>query len=373
MSKIIYAVSGEGRGHAMRARTLIEELKSDHRIVVYAPHLAHDILSPAYRTDRAVAVRRIPGLRFHYAKARRLDFLGTGWRSLGYLSRLSAAVGRMVRDLEEEQPDLAITDFEPILPRAARRLGIPFISLDHQHFLTAYDLRSLPLRLRCYAAAMALVVRAYYRGQAATVVSSFYFPPLRRRVRGVTQIGVLLRPEILDARPQTGGHLLAYLRRFESRRVLAALADCGREVRIYGLGEAPDRGPLRFRPIDVEGFADDLASCRGLVTTAGNQLIGEAQYLGKPVLAMPERGNPEQEINAHFLRQSGTGMAVEMDAFTADHVRALLADAERLVARIDRRRLCGNSVALAQVQRYLPAATPEPSAPPPKLSIPIPA
>lgn len=356
MGKIFYAVSGEGRGHAMRARTLVEELKSEHRIFLYAPHHAHDILAPVYRDGAAVELRRLPGLRFHYSTARRLDYLRTGWGSLGYLARLADAVRRMTSDLSEEQPDLAVTDFEPILPRAARRAGVPFLSLDHQHFLTTYDLGSLPPRLRFYAALMAVIVRAYYRGQLATVVSSFYFPPLKRRARNVTQIGVLLRPEILKARPETGGHLLAYLRRFDGRRVLAALEGCGCEVRVYGLGCRPDQGRLRFLGIDVEGFAADLASCRGLVTTAGNQLIGEAQYLGKPVLAMPEEGNLEQEINAHFLSRSRTGMVVAMEAVTAEHVRALLDDAEHLVARIDRRRLCGNPAALAALRRHLPGA-----------------
>ena len=368
MGKIFYAVSGEGRGHAMRARTLIEELKSDHQVVLYAPHHAFEILGPVYRDDPAVELRRIPGLRFRYTSGRRLDYLGTGWGSLGYLTGLAGSVRRVARDIEAEQPDLAITDFEPILPRAARRVGVPFLSLDHQHFLTTYDLSSLSFRLRCGAGLMAAVVRAYYHGQAATVVSSFYFPPLRRRADRVIQIGVLLRPEILNARPESGRHLLAYLRRHESRRMLAALGASGCEVRVYGLGERPVQGRLRFKAIDVEGFAADLASCRGLVTTAGNQLIGEAQYLGKPVLAMPEKGNLEQEINAHFLSRSGTGLAVAMGAVTAEHVRALLANAEHLVARIDRRRLCGNPSALAVLRRHLPS---KPAAGP--LPIPIPA
>ena len=32
------------------------------------------------------------------------------------------------------KPDLVITDFEPLLPRAARLEGVPYISIDHQHF-----------------------------------------------------------------------------------------------------------------------------------------------------------------------------------------------------------------------------------------------
>jgi uncharacterized protein (TIGR00661 family) len=360
MAKIFYAVSGEGRGHATRARTLIESLKADHRIVLYAPHHAHDVLDPVYRDDPEVTVRRIPGLTFHYSAhdsaARRLDYFQTGGHGLAYLARLPRRVRELERELRRERPDLVVTDFEPLLPRAARRVGVPFVSLDHQHFLTTYDLSSLPLGLRLHAELMSWLVRLFYRGQAATVVSSFYFPPLRRGVRNVRQIGVLLRPEILGAEPEEGPHLLAYLRRFESPRVIEALRGCGCPVRVYGLGERPDAGRLRFCAVDVERFAADLARCRGLVTTAGNQLIGEALYLGKPVLAVPERGNREQEVNAHFLRRSGAGMVTDMDRLTAADVRALLDGADRLVSRIDRRRLCGNPAALEVIRGHLPEA-----------------
>jgi uncharacterized protein (TIGR00661 family) len=358
MGKIFYAVSGEGRGHAARARAAIEDLRDEHEIVLYAPGHAFELLAPVYENS-AVEVRRLPGLRFHYTASHRLAYLKTAASNLGYVRDLPRLIRRLMRDIEAAQPDLAITDFEPSLPRAARRCGLPFLSLDHQHFLVTYDLSSLPFDLRCYAGMMALAVRACHQGQAHSIVSSFYFPPLRPRVRAVTQIGVLMRPEIRRARPETGRHLVAYLRRFQEPGVYRALAGCGEEVRIYGLGARPAAGRLRFHEVDVHRFTEDLARCRALVTTAGNQLVGEALYLGKPVLAMPESGNREQAVNAHFLRRSGTGLVSSMDAVTAGHVRALLDGADRLTARIDRRRLCGNPAALEIIRRHLaPAARP---------------
>ena len=355
MGKIFYAVSGEGRGHATRACSLIEDLERHHEIVLYAPDHAYEILAPRYR-DSAVQVRKIPGLRFYYSPDRRLNSWQTGWGNVGYVRALPRLLRRLEREIEADRPDLVLTDFEPSLPRAARRLGVPFVSLDHQHFLVTYDLSSLPFRLRCYAAFMAAVVRGYFQGQAHSIVSSFYFPPLRPGLANVTQIGVLLRREILRARPESGAHLVAYLRRRPRSQVLEALAGCGCEVRVYGLGRRLRWRNLRFRPIDVSRFAEDVASSRALVTTAGNQLVGEALYLGKPVLALPEEGNREQEINAHFLRRSGAGEAVGIHALSAGAVRRFLDDAENLRPRIDRRRLCGNSAALEVVNRHLSRA-----------------
>jgi uncharacterized protein (TIGR00661 family) len=358
MGKIFYAVSGEGRGHAARARAAIEDLRAEHEVVLYAPGHAFELLAPVYQNS-AVEVRPLPGLRFQYTASRRLGYFKTACGNLGYLRALQRLFRTLVRDIEAAQPDLAITDFEPSLPRAARRCGLPFLSLDHQHFLVTYDLRSLPFGLRCHAGLMAQAVRACHRGQVHSIVSSFYFPPLRPGVDAVTQIGVLMRPEIRHARPESGRHLVAYLRRFQEPRVYRALAECGEEVRVYGLGARSDVGRLRFREVDVRRFAEDLATCRALVTTAGNQLVGEALYLGKPVLAMPESGNREQAVNAHFLRRSGTGLVSTMDAVTPGHVRALLDGSHRLTAGIDRRRLCGNPAALAIIRRHLaPAARP---------------
>jgi hypothetical protein len=47
-------------------------------------------------------------------------------------------------------------------------------------------------------------------------------------------------------------------------------------------------------------FLEDLAGCRAVISTAGNQLIGVALYLCKPVCVMPEACVEcvEQRLNA---------------------------------------------------------------------------
>ena len=357
MGTIFYSVSGEGRGHATRVKAVVDALCGKHRVVIYAPDMAFDFLSQAYQTAD-VQVRRIPGLSFYYTARRRLNPFKTAWQNAVSAVGFPGVIQRLQRDIEAERPDVAITDFEPLLPRAARWCGLPFISLNHQHFLLTYDLGSLPRYLRMLAALMSGVVGAYYRDQAQTIVSSFYFPPLRPECRNVAQIGVLLRPEILAATPEQGEHLIAYLRRSVPMNVYDALAECGCETHIYGLGARPARGSLRFLEVDAYRFVDDLATSRALISTAGNQLVGEALYLGKPVLAMPERGNYEQHINAHFLEQCGGGMACSMDKFSGAMARRFLRTFREPLASVNRARLSGNSAALEIIGRYLPPSRP---------------
>ncbi len=360
MAKIFFSICGEGRGHATRARAVVEQLRSSHEIVLYSSRDAFAFLAPIY-AGTEVQLRRISGLRFRYTPDRRLNFHRTGWSAWHYLGRLPTLVRILESAIERDRPDLIITDFEPAMPRAAVARGVPFVSLDHQHFLTHYDMGSLPRHLRFHAAYMSWIVRAYYSGQAETIVSSFFFPPVRPGRAGVTQAGVLLRPEILAASREEKGHLVVYLRKFAGNGVLAALRDCGREVRVYGLGPLPAQGNLRFQAVQERRFLEDLASADALVSTAGNQLVGEALYLGKPALVMPEARNFEQYINAHFLKESAAGDSVELERMDAAALARFLSRLDHYRGHIHADRMNGLPAALAALRKHLPAAAAPPA------------
>ncbi|MBI1380599.1 MAG: teichoic acid biosynthesis protein [Planctomycetaceae bacterium] len=357
MAHIFYSCAGEGRGHATRVRAIVDSLSARHRVTVLAPRDAFELLSPAYLGTK-VRVLRIPGLFFHYDRRGRVHYLRTGLAAAKYLLGLPSLVGDLANLLTRERADLVLTDFDPALPRAADRVGVPYVSVDHQSFLRVSDLSSLPLGLRLHARFMELVVRLYYDRPVHRVSSSFYRPPLRPGMRDTTQVGVMLRPKLLATAPTAGNHLVAYFRRALPEGVLDALEELGLEVRLYGLGRAPDRGPIRYLEVSETGFLEDLASARALITTAGNQLVGEAHYLGKAVLAIPEPGNQEQRINGHFLEQGGGGEALEAEQVTVASLRAFLARCPEHEARIDRGFVAGNARALEAIERALGAPTP---------------
>lgn len=321
MSKIFYSMAGEGRGHAVRVMTLVEHLKHRHQIVLFASGDAYDFLVKPYGESQSPNVRlhRVSGLNFRYTGGKLDLFKSTaaamkfGWRELPKL------VSSMRKQIEAEQPDLAISDFEPSLPRAARLAGLPWMSIDHQHVLLAYDLSSLPLLLRRYAWWMSWAVRWYYGwGPYTPVASSFYTPRLKRGFEHVLQIGPMLRPDIVATAPTTNPFLLSYLRSNTPPAVIQILTECGWSVRVYGLGERQTIGQVTFHAIDEHRFVSDLSSCTALVSAAGNQLLGEALYYGKPVFAIPEEMHHEQQINAHFLRQMGAGDWMTAETFAAD-------------------------------------------------------
>ncbi|QQS07204.1 MAG: teichoic acid biosynthesis protein [Fibrobacterota bacterium] len=353
MATIFYSMSGEGRGHATRVKAIVEDLRERHRVVLFAPEQAFELLAPVFSgTD--VGIHRLEGLNFRYRQDGRVDYPRSLVGSLVDLPRIFAQVESLRPKFLLERPDLVITDFDPVLPRAAETMGVPYASIDHQHFLTAFPLTELPAKLRWRAKAMAPFVHAFHRRQIMTIVSSFFAPlPGSRIAADVRAVGVLLGRDILSQVPRDEGFLLAYFRRAPSAKVLDALAASGREVRIYGAGRTGRAGNLEFMSVGRDGFVKDLAGCHALVATAGNQLVGEAFHLGKPVLALPESGNWEQEINGFQLERTGGGMSVPMQRLDAGRMGRFLELVDGFRLRIEGRESAGNPQVAQELEELI--------------------
>jgi uncharacterized protein (TIGR00661 family) len=256
--------------------------------------------------------------------------------------------------MENTPPDLIISDFEPVLPRVGRRLDIPFLSLDHQHFLLACDVNELPARLRGHTLWMGAFVKMFCaEGPSETLISSFFPYRMRPRYAFAKQVGVMMRKRILDARPEDRGHIVAYVRRPETIDVVPHLHGLGYPVRLYGLGRQPRFGGIEFREIHPDRFLEDLATATALITTAGNQLVGEALYLGKPVFAVPEPQNREQEIHAHFVQTMAVGASASPLSFSKNHLASFIEKVPFYRARINRQRMCGNQIAVRIIEDHL--------------------
>ena len=65
---------------------------------------------------------------------------------------------------------------------------------------------------------------------------------------------------------------------------------------------------LSFHSLNDEKFLDLMASCSGLVCTAGFESVCEAIYLGKPVILVPMKGHFEQYCNARDAERIGAGI-----------------------------------------------------------------
>ena len=167
------------------------------------------------------------------------------------------------------------------------------------------------------------------------VVASFFRPvALKERT---TLVPPILRPEILQAQPRRGDHLLVYQTTENHEALVAALRGSGIECRIYGLRRELDHDEvdanLVFRPFSEAGFIDDLASARAVVAGGGFTVMGEAVYLKKPMLCVPLRNQFEQVLNARYLRHEGYGDWTE-EIGDATQVRGFVDELPRFEARL---------------------------------------
>lgn len=311
MAHIVYALCGHGRGHSSRAHAVAATLAGrGHRVTFAADAPAADRLEAG-----GVAVRRVPGLR-QVLHGNRVRLLATARANLDLTWRSPEIIADAARWLADAGADLVVTDHEPFFARAAPRAGLPVVALSHQLILTetrpAVPLRHLPSAL---GTALGIGVLAPRR-PAAAVVPSFFFPPLRRGSTA-TLVPPILRDDVLALRPSCGDRVLVYVNEGAGMEgLLAALA--GVPADVYGLGEGLAPPGVRRKAPSRAGFLADLAAARAVVATAGFTLLSEALHLGKPVLALPNRGFFEQAVNAHALVALGRGEAVERAVRRAD-------------------------------------------------------
>ncbi len=356
METIAISLCGEGRGHATRICSLIERLERIYEIRVYSYDDGYKFLKDKFSDGHpTVTVSRIPGITFQYSGGR-LDVIRTIKTGLEYqASEVGNLVDQLINELETHNVSLAITDFEPGLPRAAARYRIPLISVDHQHFLLAYELDAMPQILKWHAWFIGNAVWMYVSESSETIVSAFFKPKLRSGWEHVVQVGPLLRREITSKVPRDDGYVLSYLRRHTPFSMIEILADCGLPVKVYGLGERESLGQLSFQPIDEYQFVEDLANCRAVISAAGNQLIGEALHLGKPMFVLPERAHGEQSMNSFFLREMTCGDFEYLENVTLDQVKSFLGNLDRYRASLGKvvGQMDGTETVLEIVQRWM--------------------
>lgn len=345
--RIAYGVFGYGRGHATRAAAVLPHLMRRHEIRLFAGGDAYEQLSPGYR------VERIPTLSYAYDGDGKVSSWLTGQRNAWSVSDLllGGPQFRAVRDaVADFDPDVIISDAEPWLHRVARHLGVPRIGFDHYGVLV-YCRPPIALADRLRSRRDVLTYRFLMGRPERIIVSSFYDAP--PRWPSVRVIGPLLRPEVLRANATRGEHLLVYFNKGQHQltpHIERALREAGCPAIIYGTPQRGRDGNLDFRPLSNVPFVEDLARCRAVISTAGNQLVGEALHLGKPLLVMPEH-SVEQRLNAAEVERLGIGRQVAQAEFNADVLRSFLAAEATYGARIRRTARDGCQEAVAAIEQ----------------------
>lgn len=277
--KILYGVQGTGNGHLTRARLMAEEFKRrgievDWVFSGRAPSRYFDMeIFGDYRTYEGLTFAVEKG-RVNYLKSFMHSRLGQLWRD--------------IKSLKVDQYDLIINDFEPISAWAARLAGKEVVGISHQ---CAFGHR-VPRKN------MGIGVRSFMR----------WFAPV------TTPVGLhwdhfnqAILPPMVDLKVRNSnlqkGRILVYLPFANDTSVIDLLqAAPDHQFDVYlGSQVVLEAGNVRCHPFSRSKFQEHLASCEGVICSAGFELPSEALHLGKKLLAIPIKGQAEQESNAQAL------------------------------------------------------------------------
>ncbi|UTA48473.1 glycosyltransferase [Simiduia sp. 21SJ11W-1] len=277
--KILYGVQATGNGHITRARALVPWLRRlGFEVDVLLSGRPRDQLFGLevfghYRTRKgftfALADGRVRPMHtlFHAD-------LKTFWRD--------------VQDLNVEDYDVILTDFEPVTAWAAKLKGRECIGIGHQyafqHPVPKAGFNYLARTILCWFAPASTALGLHW--------DSFNSPVL---------------PPIIETdqayRAPMVGQYLVYLPFDSHERVMNLLrAFPGVAFTYYAGVDAPyQERHIQVKPYSRAGFKDDLARAEGVVCGAGFELPSEALHLGKKLLVQPLQGQFEQCSNARAL------------------------------------------------------------------------
>lgn len=310
LMRILYGVTGEGMGHAMRSRVVLTHLlEQGHEIEIVSSNRAADYLS-----KRFGSTTKIHG--FHMVLEENRIVRGkTLWSNIvGGSTGVPANISAYFDLIERFEPEVVISDFESWSYLYAKNHRLPIISIDNMQIIN-----------RCTHPDEILegdrtnfhLTKTFVKGKLPFcdhyLITTFFHPEVRKKNTSLHP--PILRPEILQAKPSQGEHLLVYQTTTGNDTLEEVLAATGIECRVYGmrqdLKEDEVCGNVRHRPFSESVFIEDLASARAVIAGSGFTLMGEAVYLRKPMLAVPLVGQFEQIMNARYLQHEGYGLAAE--------------------------------------------------------------
>jgi len=291
MARIVFGVMGDSFGHIYQALAVVHHMPG-HEFLFVGGDRAAVVKTMGYD------VAEVPMPATHY-RDNQVAFGPTLLSALSVMRNRGGVVTRLTEIVKAFDPTLILTSYEYFSPLVARRLGIPCISIDNQHFLTKC-VHAAPNGQWLSQLTFAAPLWVMFSSADRYMVNSF-FPVTPRDPRDTEVFPPLLNPSIRDIVPTEGEHVLVYQTSPTFERLFDVLVSLPHQFIVYGFGERPSRKNLVFRAPSKERFLEDLSGCRYAIANGGHNVISEALYFGKPVLSFPIHLAYEQFFNAFML------------------------------------------------------------------------
>lgn len=299
--KILYGVQGTGNGHIARARVMAKAFSNRSDVTADFVFSGRDP-EKYFDMDIFGDYRTLTGLTFITQNGS-----VSQWQTVK-----QAKIGRFIKDIKSMDLsgyDLVLNDFEPVTAWAARRQGIPAISVSHQ---AAF---SFPVPKLGDSFTDRLIMRFFAPTSIQLGVHWYHFghsimPPFIE--------------DALDVEP-SNAHFLVYLP-FESLSAIKALlqpfTDYKFECFHPDVPEDKEEGHIHWRKTSKPLFQEALKHSAGVIANGGFELSSECLQLGKKLLIKPLKGQYEQSSNMLTLEK--LGLCTSMLSLEKDTVKTWL-------------------------------------------------
>lgn len=301
MARILYGVCGEGLGHAIRSKILINYLKEkNYEIRIVAGGKAYSLLSKEFsyveKIETAKFVFKDNKSRLFYTVLRTLyKTITTGLSS--YFK-----VRRIIKDFK---PDIIITDAEPISHIAARISKIKRLSIDNPHSLLYRKYKvSRGEYFSWFLLIFALKITMF--GADKYIIYDYFDEQIDNPF--VLFIKPLIQKEVLEQNPKYGKYIFVYQSLTDNDFVCNTLKKLDEKFIVYGFNKSNVDKNLAFKQFNQDEIFKDLSDAKAVITNGGFNLISEALYLKKPIYSLPIKYQFEQVLNGKFVEKLGAGV-----------------------------------------------------------------
>lgn len=278
---IAYFVHGRGRGHSTRALSVAKKLRAQgHELHLYAGRDAYPILKPySAQYVESIFPKRSP---LHFFKRTFEDF----------------------KKLKKLKPRFVISDGDAPSILVAWILNIESIAIGHA-LVFPYCIHPISLDRKGLQKESLKVKIA---STLATHKLIVHFCKVKTKISQAQ----VVRPELtIGQNYLNDDYLISYFRDGNGAEVVQMLAKKG--LNIKNFGNPIDCPGVENFDIDNDTFKRVFSKAKGVVSSAGSNVIFESMVNNKPLLALYKTKDFEQSANAKYLSHlnCGIGMAFE--------------------------------------------------------------
>ena len=304
--RILYGIQGTGNGHITRARHMAKSFAKQQDI--HVDYLFSGRASNTYFDMEAFS---------QYQTKQGLTFYSESGRVRRTKTLVKNNVFQFVKDVSRfriKDYDLLVNDFEPVSAWAAKKAGIPSLSISHQaaflHHIPSQDKGFFDSALTKYFAPTEYNLGTHWYHFGYNII-----PP-------VVAEDLVNKAKETATRLDSYSRILVYLP-FEAlrdiREQLHVLSDYQFDCYHPNIQSIRRDANINWQPLSANQFKADLIKSAGVISNCGFELSTECLSLGKPMLVKPLRKQYEQLSNAYTLQKLGLcKVLVELSAEEID-------------------------------------------------------